>query len=163
MQESRVMQDRGKQATHQDFVVPGVIYGYRAVCEYGSFSDGLGNIYNFGRSRQKALLDLECAPGTEARQKELLRTKCKRIGMNAPSRMLMWVKVKDIEKMFNDFRQQLRWCRIEVEGSSLRPEVTHQCAIGDNWYTVANVDVSDFGEWCRGLMRQLLRSETESV
>ena len=141
--------------SHEDFVKPGVIYGFRAVCEYGSFSDGQGNIYYFGRSKQKALLDFESAPGTEATQKELLRTKCRRVGMNAPSRMLLWAKVPDVEKCWDEFRQQLRWSRFEVEGMK-RPEVTHQCAVGDNWFTVANVDVSDFGEWCRAIMQKLL-------
>ena len=40
-----------------------------------------------------------------------------------------------------------------------RPEVTHQCAVGDNWFTVANVDVSDFGEWCRAIMQKLLDAQ----
>ena len=78
--------------------------------------------------------------------------------MNAPSRMLLWAKVPDVEKCWDEFRQQLRWSRFEVEGMK-RPEVTHQCAVGDNWFTVANLDVSDFGEWCRGTMQKVLENQ----
>ena len=84
--------------SHQDFVVPGVIYGFRAVCEYGSFSDGLGNIYYFGRSKQKDMLDFAClGEGTSTpeheQQCELRKKKCNRSGLNAPSRVLLWVRV----------------------------------------------------------------------
>ena len=151
---------------HADFVKPGIIFGYRAVCDYGSFSDGLGHIYNFGRSTQACMLELRHKPGEEAghwiqRQKDMLKNKMRRTGLNAPSRMLLWARVSDIEKYWDEFKRQLGgWGgRLPVEGTE--PLVTQQLVLGDQYYTVENMGVSEFGTWCNALITKLLEPEQE--
>ena len=72
-----------------DFIKPGVIYGYRTKGDYGEYSEGQGNVYYFGRSKQKDVLDLACVgEALQEQQCELLKKKCSRSGLNAPSRIL---------------------------------------------------------------------------
>ena len=145
-----------------DFVKPGIMFGYRTISEYGSFSDGEGNIYNFGRSSQRCMLDLQRADGEEAgdwarRQKDMLKNKMRRTGLNAPCRLLMWVRVPDIDKFWDDFKEELAgWGSVRrgIEGTS--PLITQQCVVGDNYYTVANMNVTDFGNWCNAVSDKMI-------
>jgi len=175
---------------HADFVKPGIIFGYRAVCDYGSFSDGLetkaatrgyersssprtiknlalvGHIYNFGRSTQACMLELRHKDGEEAghwiqRQKDMLRNKMRRTGLNAPSRMLLWARVSDIDTYWDEFKRQLGgWGgRLPIDGTE--PLVTQQLVVGDAYYTVENMGVSEFGTWCNALISKLLEPGQE--
>ena len=80
-------------AVHADHIKPGLIYGYRTKGDYGEYSEGQGNVYYFGRTRQKDVLDFACVgEGVHDLQRELLKKKCCRSGLNAPSRVLLWVR-----------------------------------------------------------------------
>ena len=144
--------------THADFIKPGIVYGFRTLGDFGSHSDGLGNLYYFGRSKQRCFLEL---PGTgedvRKKQKEMLKKKGRHAGINAPSRMLLWVHVPDIDKFYDLLREQLRgWLQEREEVDGVQPEITHQVWVGDNYYTVSNVNVEDFGKWVRAIMNRLL-------
>ena len=151
-------QEPGAQAVNADFIKPGIIYGYRAVADYGDFSDGQGNIYYFGRSKQQCMLDLDVSGENMIQdQKDMLKKKVRRTGLNAPSRMLMWVRVEDIDKYWDDFKQQLRgWRRERDEIDGTSPLITNVLVVGDNWYTVENMGPADFGTWCRAMMQKIL-------
>ena len=49
-----------QQAVNADFIKPGVIYGYRTKGDYGEYSEGQGDVYYFGRSKRKDMLDFAC-------------------------------------------------------------------------------------------------------
>ena len=158
---------------HADFVKPGIIFGYRAGGDYGSFRDGLGtkagtnralvgHIYNFGRSTQACMLELRRKDGEEAghwiqRQKDLLKNKMRRTGLNAPSRMLLWVRVSDIETYWDEFKRQLNGWGGRLPVGTTEPLVTQQLCVGDHYYTVRNMGVHQFGEWCNALLTKLLQ------
>lgn len=128
---------------HSDFARQGVVYGYRAVGDYGSAAVGLGNIYYFGRSKQASVFAVR--GNDEETQKETLRKKCKRDGLNAPRRVMLWVRVQDVDQVWEDVRMKLRG----------QPLITNHATLGDNWYTVENMGPEDFGTWCDGVVRQL--------
>ena len=145
-------------ATHADFIKPGVIYGFRTLGDYGSFADGEGHIYYFGRSKQESFLELPAAgEDMQKDQKEMLKKKGRHVGLNAPSRMLLWARVNDIDKFWDEFREQLRgWLVPREEIDGVQPRITNQLCVGDNYYTVANVGPEDFGTWCRATMDRLV-------
>ena len=143
-----------------DFVKPGVIFGYRAISDYGCYSDGEGHVYNFGRSSQQCMLELRPTEGEAAghfvqRQKDMLKEKMRRTGLNGPSRILMWVRVSDIEKYWDEFKRQLGgWGgRLQIDGPE--PLVTKQLVVGDQFYTVENMGVAEFGTWVNALISKL--------
>ena len=147
---------------HADTVKPGVIFGYRAVSDYGSF----GDIYNFGRSTQACMLQLRQEAGETAgdlaqRRKEMLRNKMRRTGLNAPSRILLWARVSDIDKYWDEFKRQVGgWGgRLPVDAGTAEPLITQQLQVGDAYYTVENMGVSEFGTWCKALISKLLEPE----
>ena len=144
--------------THADFIKPGIIYGFRTLGDFGSHSDGLGNLYYFGRSKQPCFLQLP-RTGEDVRknQKEMLKKKGRHTGINQPSRVLLWVRVDDIDKYYDLFREQLRgWLQEREEIDGVQPEITNELWVGDNYYTVSNVNVEDFGKWVRAIMNRLL-------
>jgi len=145
--------------TAADFEHPGIIFGYRAIADFGDFSDGKGHVYYFGRSKQQCMLDLDVSgePNeVHQDQKNLLRRMMRLSGLNSPSRVLLWVRVQDLDKAWDDFREQLRgWRqeREEIEGTS--PLITQELLLGDNFYTVENLGPEDFGTWCKAILQIL--------
>tara|TARA_B100000029_G_C17264296_1_gene847459 strand:- start:215 stop:520 length:306 start_codon:yes stop_codon:yes gene_type:complete len=93
----------------------------------------------------------------------MLRNKMRRTGLNAPGRMLLWARVNDIDKYWDAFRFQMHgWGgRLPIEGKD--PLVTQQLVVGDAYYTVENMSVSEFGTWCNALITKLLEPEQEEV
>ena len=78
-------------------------------------------------------------------------------GLNSPSRVLLWVRVQDLGKSWEEFRDQLRGWRDERDGiEGTRPLITNVLAVGDNFYTVENLVPEDFGTWCRAMMQMFL-------
>ena len=118
----------------------GVVYGYVARGSYGDDA----SIYYFGRSKQAAMynMSLEGGPGAlHARQKKLLKGRCRRTGLNAPSRVLLWGRSTDLDKdweSIKDFLKGNRWARDH-------PLITNQLWVGDNWFTVASLGPEGFG------------------
>jgi hypothetical protein len=143
-----------------DFENPGIIFGFRAIADYGDFSDGQGHVYYFGRSKQQCMLGLDLSGEqheVHQGQKDMLRKRMRCLGLNSPSRVLLWVRVQDLEKRWDEFRDQLRGWRDErdaIEGTS--PLITNVLALGDNWYTVENLGPEDFGTWCKAMMQKIL-------
>jgi len=150
------MQPASNQGPSQeDHVRPGVVFGYRTRGDWGSFADGEGHMYYFGRTKQAAALEHDCdAANAEEVQKELLRNKMRRVGLNAPSRILLWAHVSDIDKYWDEFKQQLRGYWMRVSGT--QPLITNQLCVGDHYFTVANMGPGEFGEWCKASMKKLL-------
>ena len=135
----------------------GIIFGYRAIADYGDYSDGQGHVYYFGRSKQQCMLGIDVS-GEEAHQdqKDVLRRKMRRTGLNSPSLIILWVRVQDVDKSWEAFREQLCGWRVErglIEGTS--PLITNVLALGDNWYTVENLGPEDFGTWCRAMTEKI--------
>jgi len=138
----------------------GIIFGYLAVGEHGEYSDGEGAMYYFGRSRKRCMLDLN-AKGSDAKheKKDMIRKRIGQRGLNAPSKVLVWERTNDLEKVWDLFKIELSGWRSQrdvaegpVQG---RPEITQQLYVGDNWYTVSNMLISEFGEWCTEILRKL--------
>ena len=152
-----------------DFIKPGVIYGYRTKGDYGEYSEGQGNVYYFGRSKQKDMLDFACAgEAVHEQQRELLRKKCSRSGLNAPSRILLWVRVCDIEKVWDELRRALRtpYAPFSNDRPS-EPEpptsITNHLMLGDNFYTVEGLGPNDFGIWIRAVVDKIVESPARVV
>ena len=98
---------------HADHLKAGVLYGYRTKGDYGEYSEGQGNVYYFGRTRQKDVLDFKCTSIAWTQEdkdvtRELLRKKCNRTGLNAPSRVMLWARVHDVDQAWEDVRMKLR-------------------------------------------------------
>jgi hypothetical protein len=141
------------------FVKPGVIYGYRAIADYGDFSAGQGHVYYFGRTKQRSILSLDVSGEQDLNEDQiyLLRRKLGRTGLNTPSRVLLWVRVDDIDRAWDNFREQLRgWLhqRDGIEGPT--PILTNVLSLGDNWFTVENLGPEDFGKWCNAILQKIL-------
>ena len=157
-----------QQAVNADFIKPGVIYGYRTKGDYGEYSEGQGNVYYFGRTRQKDVLDFKCTSIAWTQEdkdvtRELLRKKCNRTGLNAPSRILLWKRVCDIEKGWDELRRALRtpYAPFSDDRAS-EPEpptsITNHVALGDNYYTVEGIGPDTFGIWIREVVSKTVRS-----
>ena len=150
---------RGEGPTHEDFIKPGVIYGFRTL---GMYPRQTGNvpekyIYCFGRSRHEAFREVpEDGEGAATEQKALLR-KRRFTGMNAPNYMTLWVRVADIEKCWDAFRQCLRRGACDpVTIDGVAPSLTQDYEVGDNFYTVWNMGTETFGRWCRATMQKIV-------
>ena len=77
--------------SNADFIRPGVIYGYRACGDYGDDR----NIYYFGRTKQAVARACPVSgEGIFERQKLVLKNRCRRVGLNTPSSMLIWWRAK---------------------------------------------------------------------
>ena len=153
---------------HADHLKAGVLYGYRTKGDYGDFSDGQGNVYYFGRTRQKDVLDFKCTSIAWTQEdkdvtRELLRKKCNRTGLNAPSRILLWKRVCDIEKGWDELRRALRtpYAPFSDDRAS-EPEpptsITNHLMLGDNFYTVEGLGPNDFGIWIRAVVDKIVES-----
>ena len=149
-----------------DFINPGIIFGYRAIADYGDFSDGQGHVYYFGRSKQQCMLELDVSGEqheVHQGQRDLLRKRMRCTGLNSPSRILLWVRVQDVDKAWDDFQEQLRGWRDErdaIEGTS--PLITNVLVLGDNWFTVENLGPEDFGTWCKAMLDEILNPRAVS-
>ena len=140
----------------------GIIFGYLAVGEHGEYSDGEGAMYYFGRSRKRCMLDLN-AKGSDAKhEKKDMRKRIGQRGLNAPSKVLVWERTNDLEKVWDLFKIELSGWRSQREVAEGpvqgRPEITQQLYVGDNWYTVSNMLISEFGEWCTEILQKLTRT-----
>ena len=139
-----------------DFVKPGIIWGYRTMGDYGLYSDGEGNAYCFGRSRLRCFIDLDVnAEDAAARQKQMLKERGRRTGLNMPCTILMWVQVGDVDRWWDESKQELRRPKGSDYGEVV-PEITNQLDLGDNFFTVSNLNPTEFGEWCCKRMQRLL-------
>ena len=136
----------------------GIVYGFRALGDWGLLSGGYGTVYYFGRTKQKCMLELKVEDGAnsfDAGRLELLKKKCKCVGLNTPSRVLLWACVSDIDYCWDELRRELvgGWNgtqRLEIEGRDdlQAPEVTQYLLLGDNWFGVSNMGPEYFGAWC---------------
>ena len=164
---------------HADHLKAGVLYGYRTKGDYGDYSDGQGNVYYFGRTRQKDVLNFRCTSIAWTHQsgsyapcfglqedkdvtRELLRKKCNRTGLNAPCRILLWKRVCDIEKGWDELRRALRTPYFPFSSDrASEPEpptsITNHIALGDNYYTVEGIGPDAFGIWIRAVVDQSVR------
>lgn len=131
----------------------GVVYAYRPIAEYGSFVDGLGDIYYLGRSKRGEF----SAPDVmveEKLQKEVLSRYGPARGLNKPSRILLWMHVPDMQGLWERLIDQARgnvW-RPRLDTANERPALTHHCALGDNWYSCATMGPAGIAEWLQEVM-----------
>ena len=138
----------------------GIIFGYLAVGEHGEYSDGEGAMYYFGRSRKRCMLDLN-AKGSDAKheKKDMIRKRVGQRGLNAPSKVLVWERTNDLERVWDLFKIELSGWRSQREVAEGpvqgRPVITQQLYVGDNWYTVSNMLINEFGEWCTEILQKL--------
>ena len=128
------------------------MFAYRAIGDYGSFADGLGHVYNFGRSSRRQFIDVH-AIGNEEKQKEILVKYGRRTGLNRPARVLLWVYTTNVEELWerivDNVRANVLRPRPATASTDEVPICTQHCMLGDQWYTVANLGPEDFGEWIR--------------
>ena len=141
----------------------GIIFGYIAMGEYGEYSDGEGAMYYFGRSARKCMLRLDAdGPDAKHEKKEMIKKRIGMRGLNAPSRVLVWERTNDLEKVWDLFKIELSGWRSQREVAEGpvqgRPEITQQLYIGDNWYTVSNMLINEFGERCTETLQKLTRT-----
>ena len=141
----------------------GIIFGYIAVGEHGEYSDGEGAMYYFGRSARKCMLRLDAdGPDAKHEKKDMIKKRIGMRGLNAPSRVLVWEQTNDLEKVWDLFKIELSGWRSQREVAEGpvqgRPVITQQLYIGDNWYTVSNMLINEFGEWCTETLQKLTRT-----
>ena len=141
----------------------GIIFGYLAVGEHGEYSDGEGAMYYFGRSKKRCMLALVAdGPDAKHEKKDMIRKKIGMRGLNAPSKVLVWEQTTDLERVWDLFKIELSGWRSQREVAEGpvqgRPEITQQLYVGDNWYTVSNMSISEFGEWCTEILQKLIRT-----
>ena len=136
----------------------GIIFGFRAVGDWGCYSEGQGHMYYFGRTRQSILFD-ESIEGNEQLQKELLVRRLKLKGLNKPGMMLLWFRVtgQPLQEVWDRFKEHLHGYARPVQDEQGEPidlpEIGQEIAIGDNWYTCRNLGPADFGKWCNAAAR----------
>ena len=146
----------------------GVIFGYLAIAEFGSFSDGLGHAYNFGRTALRDVVSMRRL-GSESdvdwadRQKDALKRRMKRSGLNTPSRVLLWVNVEDLEQTWDELVEHLRGFGSFMSSAGTAPLIAQQLQLGDNWYTVENLNSEDFGRWCRNITELIVQAADAAV
>ena len=90
-------------------------------------------------------------------QNEALVRRLKFGGLNRPSRMVLWLRVPecDLDAVWDRMRDNLKgviWR--DRPGAGVRPVLTNHTEIGDNWFTVNNVNCTDFSEWCEEVANQ---------
>ena len=131
------------------------MFAYRAIGDYGSFADGLGHVYNFGRSSRHQFIDVQ-AIGDEQKQKEILIKYGRRTGLNRPARVLLWAYTQNLDEMWDRIKDNVRgnvWRpRPSTASTEEHPICTQQCMLGDHWYTVENLGPEDFGEWIQEVL-----------
>ena len=150
------MQPQPQEELYAEQQHSGVVYGYVAL---GSYGDEL--IYYFGRSKQAAMYNMSLE-GVQAevheRQKKLLKDRCRRAGLSAPSRVLLWGRSTDVDKDWDsikDFLKGNRW-------APGHPLITNELWVGDNWFTVESLGPEGFGRFVRTVWNTL-HSEEEQV
>ena len=141
----------------------GIIFGYLAVGEHGEYSDGEGAMYYFGRSKKSCMLRLDAdGPDAKHEKKDMIRKRVGMRGLNAPSQVLVWEQTNDLERVWDLFKIELSGWRSQREVAEGpvqgRPEITQQLYVGDNSYTVSNMMISEFGEWCTEILQKLTRT-----
>ena len=136
----------------------GLIYGFETV---GSF--GGAPLYNFGRTRVQDVVQMQRQARAESnedwanRQKDVLKKRMKRFGLNTPSRMLLWLRVPDLDAAWDELVEHLRGHGTFMSKAGTIPLVTLQMQLGDHWYTVENLSSEQFGKWIQTVMH-LVRS-----
>ena len=137
--------------THEDFVKPGIVYGFQATGSYGSGGPGsedlVGNVYYFGRSKLKCYRDLSCTGELVGeKQIELLKKKGRFGGLNAPVRMVLWETAGDVDGAWETLKERLRFHIPQRAGGITPGHVTQLSMFGDNWFS-SNLDAGTFGRW----------------
>ena len=137
----------------------GIVYGFRALGDWGELSDGYGTVYYFGRTRQRSL-GQDALLHDKGLQNEALVRRLKFGGLNRPSRMVVWIRVpeRDLDAVWDRVRDHLKgsiWR--ERPNAGVRPVVTNHLEVGDNWFTVNNMNCDDFSEWCEEIAGQEVR------
>ena len=129
----------------------GVIYGYRT---FGDFGDD-ANIYYFGRTKVQAVynMSLEGVPdGVHARQKKMLKSRLRRVGMNAPSRVLLWGRTTNVDRDWDDMKDFLKGHRRRLFNVvQQHPLITNELWVGDNFFTCESHGPEDLGLWVRSV------------
>jgi hypothetical protein len=125
----------------------GIVFGYLA---FGDWGDDCA-IYNFGRSRQRALGEAVLL-GDRDLQKDALVRRLKFSGLNKPMTMVLWLRVpvEDLDDIWDRIRDHLRgnvWK--ERPDGKVRPLLTQHVWVGDNWFGTSMMGSADFAEWCR--------------
>jgi len=131
----------------------GVIYGYRTVGDYGDDAA----IYYFGRSRLAKMYDMSLegpADTVIARQKKMLKDTCRRIGLNACSRVLLWGRTSNLNKDWDDLKDFLKGNRF-APLSVAHPLITNQLWVGDNWFSCESHGPEEFGIFVRAVWNRL--------
>ena len=135
---------------------PGVVYGFRAVGEYGSYSDGYGTMYVFGRSRSRDMVEFDRGmfdrTYADASMKEMLMGRSHHRGLNAPAAILLWARVPDIYEGWDKLNNNLKGIYVHRQFDFAEPIITNHLALGSNYYTVSNVNHEEFGRWVRAHM-----------
>ena len=126
----------------------GIIYGYMPVGNYGDDA-----IYYFGRSRLAKVYDMSLEGAALcARQKKMLKETCRRTGLNACSRVLLWGRTTDVKKDWDDLKDFLKGSRFSQD---THPLVTNQIWVGDNWFTCESHGPEGFGIFVRAVWNRL--------
>jgi hypothetical protein len=120
----------------------------------GDFGDD-ATIYYFGRTRQQRAYDMSLegiAAGVHARQKKMLKHNCRRVGLNSPSRVLLWGRTTNVEKDWDGLKDFLKGHRFAVDN---HPLITNQLWVGDNWFTCESHGPEALGMWVRAVWNLL--------
>ena len=120
----------------------------------GDYGDDAA-IYYFGRSRLAKMYDMSLegpADTVHARQKKMLKETCRRTGLNACSRVLLWGRTTDLKKDWDDLKDFLKGSRFSQD---THPLVTNQIWVGDNWFTCESHGPEGFGIFVRAVWNRL--------
>ena len=128
----------------------GVVYGYRAIGDYGDNTD----VYYFGRTKLAAAYAMSLegpADGVHERQKRMLRKKCRRVGLGRPSRVLLWGRSEDVDKDWDALKMILRGHTQD------EMRLTNELLIGDNWFSCEDHGPDALGTWLRAVWDDMQR------
>ena len=136
---------------------PGVVFGFRTLGDYGCYSDGLGAMYIFGRTKLRSLVDYEPVGAqleNERNMCALIRERTKHMGLNSPSRIVVWARVPDLYAGWYTLTDVLKGLLIpDVDAGVPDPIITNHLVLGTNYYSVSNMNEEDFGIWVKAHMQ----------
>ena len=140
-------------------LTPGVVYGFRTLGDYGSYADGLGSMYMFGRSKARDVVEFDRSayepPFAEANMKQMLLSRPHHRGLNSPAVILLWKRVEDIYLGWDRLKNILKGIYLPRPFEFAEPTITNHLNLGENYYTVSNVNHEEFGQWVRSHMDQV--------
>ena len=146
--------------TDKEFAKPGVVYCFETIGKKEMTPNGSpAIIYYFGRSALAVARELPAADSEK--QLNLINSRFRRDGLNAPRTMLMWHRTDDIFGFWDRLKYCLVWSKHPFGFSwvSDEPKFYHHQDVGDRYFSVLNMDAGMIRQWltrcCATISKQM--------